>query len=211
MNITAPPPVVVPAIADIQAADAREQEFLNELKHQTLQERCDSAEFILREATWFENDMAKYIAEALAYAMQAVVDLRDELEELQRSLEVTGSQPDTATATALEDIPAEDTTDDDTAGIPTPEPVSPPKPQDTDEPESGYMQTHDPDPTPTPGAQMNLALVQRLRNTVIELRTVVGKGLRKEKKEALDTACATIEAVMQALTGEAPENHGGLV
>ena len=127
MNMTAPPPVVVPAIADIQAADACEQEFLNELKHQTLQERCDSAEFILREATWFENDMAKYIAEALAYAMQAVADLRDELEELQRSLEVTGSQPDTATATALEDIPAEDTTDDDTAGIPTPEPVSPPK------------------------------------------------------------------------------------
>nr|DAV81248.1 MAG TPA: hypothetical protein [Caudoviricetes sp.] len=206
MNITAPPPVVVPAIADIQAADAREQEFLNELKHQTLQERCDSAEFILREATWFENDMAKYIAEALAYAMQAVVDLRDELEELQRSLEATGSQPDTATA--LEDIPAEDATDDDTAGISTPEPVSPPKP---DEPESGYMQTHDPDPTPTPGAQMNHALVQRLRNTVIELRAVVGKGLHKEKKEALDTACATIEAVMQALTGEAPENHGGLV
>lgn len=179
MNMTAPPPVVVPAITDIQAADAREQEFLNELKHQTLQERCDSAEFILREATWFENDMAKYIAEALAYAMQAVVDLRDELEELQRSLEATESQPDTA----LEDIPAEDTTDDDTAGI----------------------------PTPTPGAQMNHALVQRLRNTVIELRTVVGKGLRKEKKEALDTACATIEAVMQALTEEAPENHGGLV
>lgn len=207
MNMTAPPPVVVPAITDIQAADAREQEFLNELKHQTLQERCDSAEFILREATWFENDMAKYIAEALAYAMQAVVDLRDELEELQRSLEATGSQPDTA----LEDIPAEDTTDDDTAGIPTPEPVSPPKPQDTDEPESGYRQTHDPDPTPTPSAQMNHALVQRLRNTVIELRTVVGKGLRKEKKEALDTACATIEAVMQALIGEAPENHGGLV
>ena len=194
MNITAPPPVVVPAIADIQAADAREQEFLNELKHQTLQERCDSAEFILREAAWFENDMAKYIAEALAYAMQAVADLRDELEELQRS---------------LEDIPAEDATDDDTAGIPTPEPVSPPKP--ADEPESGYMQTHDPDPTPTPGAQMNHALVQRLRNTVIELRTVVGTGLRKEKKEALDTACATIEAVMQALIGEAPENHGGLV
>lgn len=207
MNLTAPPPVVVPAIADIQAADAREQEFLNELKHQTLQERCDSAEFILREATWFENDMAKYIAEALAYAMQAVADLRDELEELQRSLEVTGSQPDTATA--LEDILAEDATDDDTVDIPTPEPVSPPTP--ADEPESGYMQTHDPDPTPTPSAQMNHALVQRLRNTVIELRTVVGKGLRKEKKEALDTACATIEAVMQALTGEAPENHGGLV